>query len=131
MMYQKLGSTQVRKIVDVRLSEIQKRLDDNGKNMQLDVDHRAKKWLADAGISPVYGARPLARVIQNELLVPLSKMIINESIREGEVARITCDEKANRLVVLPNHKARVNVDADMNGEGDVEMLDEPEIEEVQ
>jgi ATP-dependent Clp protease ATP-binding subunit ClpB len=61
--------------------------------------------LKTAGYSPAYGARPLNRVITNELLNPLSRFIIEEAIRDGETARITVDHKANRLVVLPNHES--------------------------
>ena len=77
-----------------------------------------------AGVSPLYGARPLARIIQQELLVPLSTRLINESILEGEIARVTVDPKANRLVVLPNHQSSTNMDVDMDDLGVEELPDD-------
>jgi ATP-dependent Clp protease ATP-binding subunit ClpA len=102
--FNKLGSAQIRSIVDVRLAEIQKRLQVNGKNIQLEVDDQARNWLGQAGFNPQYGARPLNRTIQNELLHPLSRMILDERIRDGEPARISADWKLNRLVIFPNHE---------------------------
>jgi ATP-dependent Clp protease ATP-binding subunit ClpB len=63
-------------------------------------------------------------VITNELLNPLSRYIIEESIRDGEDARVTVDHKANRLVVLPNHASSFKGD-DMDLD---EMADGADIE---
>lgn len=71
------------------------------------------------------GARPLNRAIQNELLNPLSRLILSESIRDGEVARIEWDPKANRLVCLPNHEPMEVDDAD---DGDADHTDGEDIE---
>ena len=56
--------------------------------MQIDAD--AKKWLADAGYDPVYGARPLKRVIQRELQNPLAgKRSLAGEIRDGDTIEVT------------------------------------------
>ncbi|MBW0467844.1 hypothetical protein O181_007559 [Austropuccinia psidii MF-1] len=127
IIFNKLGSSQIRSIVNVRLGEVQKRLNVNGKNITLDVDENARDWLGQAGFNPQYGARPLNRTIQNELLHPLSRMILDERIREGETARITADWKANRLVICPNHEATT---MDIDDEDDLLEEDEIRIEEV-
>ncbi|CAH7666020.1 P-loop containing nucleoside triphosphate hydrolase protein [Phakopsora pachyrhizi] len=128
IIFNKLGSAQIRSIVNVRLAEIQKRLNINGKNITLEVDDSARDWLGQAGFNPQYGARPLNRTIQNELLHPLSRMILEERIREGEVARVSADWKANRLVIAPNHEATA---MDIDGEIDeMEEDDDIRIEEV-
>jgi ATP-dependent Clp protease ATP-binding subunit ClpB len=88
--------------VDIRLQEIQRRLDDNGKKIKLDVDSHAMDWLASAGYSPMYGARPMARLIQTEILNPLSKLLLQARVRDGEFVRVGTDLRKNRLVVLPN-----------------------------
>lgn len=127
IIFNKLGSAQIRSIVDVRLAEIQKRLQINGKNIQLEIDDQARNWLGQAGFNPQYGARPLNRTIQNELLHPLSRMILDERIRDGEAARITADWKLNRLVIFPNHDP---VAMDLDDEQDVLSDDDIKIEDV-
>ena len=54
----------------------------------LDLDEEAKNYLTSVGYSPVYGARPLNRAIQSELLNPLSVMILSDRVRDGEVVRV-------------------------------------------
>lgn len=119
IIFNKLGGDQVRQIVDVRLKELQKRIDDNNKKITLNISDEAKDWLGAAGVSPLYGARPLASVIQRNLLIPLSRMILSEAVRDGETARVTLDARANRLVVVPNHQT--NQDGMDIDEDDVEV----------
>lgn len=127
IIFNKLGSAQIRSIVNVRLAEIQKRLYINGKNITLEVDDKARDWLGQAGFNPQYGARPLNRTIQNELLHPLSRMILDERIRDGEVAMVTADWRANRILIRPNHDA---TSMDIDGEIDELEDDDIKIEEV-
>jgi ATP-dependent Clp protease ATP-binding subunit ClpB len=113
------------KIVDIRLREIEERLAD--KKMTLDIDHAVKQFLMSAGYSPAYGARPLNRAIQSELLNPLSVMLLSDRIREGEVIRVRFDGPHNRLQILPNHEvsgdAEMDVDWDDNDDIEVEEMD--------
>lgn len=127
VIYNRLSRSDVRSIVEVRIQEVQKRLRSNGKDVTLDISKPALDFLASVGYHPSYGARPLNRAIQNELLHPLSKYIIDESIRDGETARIDFDPKANRLVVIPNHESSVPYAED----SDEEMGDDSiEVEEL-
>jgi ATP-dependent Clp protease ATP-binding subunit ClpB len=59
------------------------------RKIELDVDEAAKAWLADKGYDPVYGARPLKRVIQRELQNPLAQKILEGSIPDGATVHIT------------------------------------------
>jgi ATP-dependent Clp protease ATP-binding subunit ClpB len=59
------------------------------RKVALDIDADAKKWLANAGYDPVYGARPLKRVIQRELQNPLAEKILAGEIRDGDTVRVT------------------------------------------
>ena len=102
ILYRSLSRSDIRKVVDVRLKEIQKRLDDNGRKVHLAVDESGKDWLGSAGYSPTYGARPMARLIQTEILNPLSKLLLQGRVRDGETAHVTADQRRNRLVVMPN-----------------------------
>jgi ATP-dependent Clp protease ATP-binding subunit ClpB len=117
--YRSLSKADIHKIVSIRISEIQDRIKKNGKKIKLSVDEPAVDWLAAAGYSPIYGARPLARTIQQEILNPLSRLILQNRIRDGEVAKITTDAQRNRIVVIPNHEAEVEMDDD-----DMDSVDE-------
>lgn len=126
ILYRSLSRSDIVKIVDVRLREIQKRLDDNGKKIKLVLDDHAKEWLAQAGYSPSYGARPMARLIQTEILNPLSKLLLQARVREGEKAHVTADFKKNRLVVIPNHEVDVTMPDDSDDDDGMDI----EVEEM-
>ena len=108
------------KIVDIRLKEVQERLTD--RKMKLELDDAAKNYLMSIGYSPVYGARPLNRAIQQELLNPLSVMILSERIRDGETVRVTFDGPHNRLQIIPNHEGTgETMDVDDYEDDDIEI----------
>jgi ATP-dependent Clp protease ATP-binding subunit ClpB len=92
----------VHKIVDIRLKEVQERL--SARKIVLDVDKESREYLGAMGYSPTYGARPLNRVIQSELLNPLSVYILAERVRDGEVVKVRFDGPHNRLRIVPNHE---------------------------
>jgi ATP-dependent Clp protease ATP-binding subunit ClpA len=102
IVYRSLSRADISKVVEIRLKELQARLDKNGRKIKLAVDQQAVNWLASAGYSPSYGARPMARLIQTEILNPLAKLLLQARIRDGETAHITADLRRNRLVVIPN-----------------------------
>lgn len=110
-------------VVDIRLHELEHRLKAN-KKLKLAVDEAAKTWLASAGFNPSFGARPLARVIQQELLFPLSKMILEGSVREGETAFISADPVANRIVIQKNHEPEVEMVDEGSELEDTDLEDE-------
>lgn len=89
-------------IVDLRLKEVDDRLSD--RKIALQIGEEAKNYLAARGYSPVYGARPLNRAIQTELLNPLSVMLLADRVRDGEVVRIGFDGPRNRLHIFANHE---------------------------
>ena len=74
-------------IVDIQLARLQKLLDD--RKIALALDEQARAWLADAGYDPVYGARPLKRVIQRALQNPLATMILEGRVRDGDKVRVS------------------------------------------
>ncbi|KAF4123208.1 ATP-dependent Clp protease ATP-binding subunit ClpB [Geosmithia morbida] len=114
VIFNRLTRREIRKIVDFRLAEIQKRLEDNGRKVRIEVSDEAKDQLSASGYSPAYGARPLQRLIEQEILNKLAVLILRNNVRDGESARVELDD--GRLVVLPNHP-----DSDVDGE--VEMVD--------
>ncbi|KAG9232525.1 putative heat shock protein hsp98 [Amylocarpus encephaloides] len=102
VIFNRLSRTEIRKIVDVRLIEIQKRLEANGKNVKVDCSPAVRDWLGAAGYNPQYGARPLARLIEKEILNRLAVLILRGSIKDGETAWVVMEH--NRVAILPNHE---------------------------
>ncbi|KAF9308948.1 chaperone ATPase hsp78 [Podila horticola] len=87
VVFNRLSHSAIRDIVDVRLKEVQARVDD--RRITLHATNEAKEWLAARGYSSAYGARPLNRVIQKQLLQPLAKEIIEGKVKVGDEVDIT------------------------------------------
>jgi ATP-dependent Clp protease ATP-binding subunit ClpB len=86
LLFRRLSRREMTGIVDIQLERLKRLLAD--RKITLDIDESAKAWLADAGYDPVYGARPLKRVIQRELQNPLAQMILEGSVPDGSTVRI-------------------------------------------
>ncbi|WP_170755273.1 ATP-dependent chaperone ClpB [Ruegeria lacuscaerulensis] len=74
-------------IVDIQMARLQKRL--AARKVELALDDGAKQWLADEGYDPVFGARPLKRVIQRALQNPLAEALLAGEIKDGETVPVT------------------------------------------
>lgn len=122
VIFNRLTKKEIRKIVDLRISEIQKRLSDNDRNVFISVSDEAKDYLGNAGYSPAYGARPLQRLIEKEVLNRLAVLILRNNIRDGEAARVELVD--GKITVLPNHP-----DSDLE---DDDMIDDEDdaVEEI-
>ncbi|MDD4932431.1 MAG: AAA family ATPase [Methylacidiphilaceae bacterium] len=86
VLFKPLQLTQLQKIVDLQLEELRKRLAE--RTITLELTAAAKQHLARAGYSPIYGARPLKRVIQKELETPLSRKIVAGEIPDNTALSI-------------------------------------------
>lgn len=82
-------------ITDIGLSEIAERLEE-GQNMSLDVSDNAKSMLAELGYDYRYGARPLKRTLNQQLLNPLSRLLLEGAVKEGESVRVRTRAEAER-----------------------------------
>jgi ATP-dependent Clp protease ATP-binding subunit ClpB len=87
LLFRRLSREDMVGIVDIQLTQLQKLLDE--RKVTLELDAEAKKWLANTGYDPVYGARPLKRVIQRELQNPLAEKILAGEIRDSDTVRVT------------------------------------------
>lgn len=94
IIFHPLKSPVLEKIVDLQLDLVAKRLAE--KNIKLAVSGEARKYLAQKGYDPAYGARPLKRIIQNEILDELALQIIEGKIKEGE--RVKVDLEKDKIV---------------------------------
>ena len=74
-------------IVTIQIRRLEQRL--SGRKITLDIDDAARRWLADEGYDPVFGARPLKRVIQRSLQDQLAGMILAGDVKDGDAVRVT------------------------------------------
>ncbi len=81
IIFDRLAREDMAGIVDIQLGLLDKRL--AGRKITLDLDEAARKWLADEGYDPVFGARPLKRVIQRALQNPLAEMLLAGDVGDG------------------------------------------------
>ncbi|KTW26345.1 ATP-dependent chaperone ClpB [Pneumocystis carinii B80] len=126
VMFNRLTKKNMQKIVIKRIEEIQKRLDDNNKKIKIDVDDTVITHLSEAGYSPAYGARPLNRLIQNEILNKLSVLMLRGQIKENETAHIFLHEK--KIYIQPNHESTSEIlDESMDDDVMSEDIDPEEI----
>jgi len=93
VVFHALEPEQLRAIVDIQLQLLRKRLED--KRIQLQLTDAAKDLLAREGYDPVFGARPLKRVIQRDLLNPLSVRLLDGTVKDGDTVAI--EEKNGSL----------------------------------
>lgn len=95
LLFHRLDRRHMRGIVDIQLLQIRKLLAD--RKIELDITDGALNWLADKGYDPVYGARPLKRTLQKFLQNPLATMILNGSVRDGDLVKV--DALDNDLII--------------------------------
>jgi ATP-dependent Clp protease ATP-binding subunit ClpB len=91
ILFGRLGRGQMRDIVEIQLGRLRKLLAE--RRLGLELSDAALGWLADAGYDPVYGARPLKRVIQRELQDRLALMVLEGRVREGDTLRVDADQR--------------------------------------
>jgi ATP-dependent Clp protease ATP-binding subunit ClpB len=96
IMFTPLNQAEIRQIVQLQLNTVINQLDVNG--VRLQVSEKAIDWLAKAGFDPQYGARPIKRAIQRNLLNELSKQLIGQTIDLGKP--IDVDIKNDKLVFI-------------------------------
>jgi ATP-dependent Clp protease ATP-binding subunit ClpB len=87
VVFDRLGRADMGGIVDIQLGRMARRL--AGRKITLDLDAAAKAWLAEEGYDPVFGARPLKRVIQRHLQDPLAEMLLAGDVTDGSTVVVT------------------------------------------
>jgi len=101
VVFHPLDRSHIRQIVDIQLARLQARLAD--RKLELVFTDAAKDWLAERGYDPVYGARPLKRVIQTAVETALAQQIIGGRLRDG--ARVRVDAGPRGLTFAPTDGA--------------------------
>ena len=83
VIFEPLGIKELSSIVDLEIGKVAKRLY-SGKKVRIEVEDKAKQWLAKKGFDPVFGARPLRRLIETRIMNPLAKELIGGALQEGD-----------------------------------------------
>ncbi|NBR33138.1 MAG: ATP-dependent chaperone ClpB [Rhodobacteraceae bacterium] len=87
IIFDRLARDDMSGIVDIQLARLQKRL--SGRKITLALDTDARQWLANEGYDPVFGARPLKRVIQRALQDPLAEMLLSGDVLDGDTVSVS------------------------------------------
>ena len=101
LLFRRLSRDNMGEIVEIQLKGLARMLAE--RNITLEIDASARAWLGEAGYDPVYGARPLKRVIQRELQNPLAQLILQGQIHDGDVVTVSAGESG--LAIAPQRAA--------------------------
>ncbi|MCB1265638.1 MAG: ATP-dependent chaperone ClpB, partial [Mycobacterium sp.] len=97
LIFDALNPEELVQIVDIQLAQLKKRL--SQRRLELQVSLPAKEWLADRGFDPVYGARPLRRLVQQAIGDQLAKMLLAGEIHDGDTVEVNVSEDGDSLVL--------------------------------
>jgi ATP-dependent Clp protease ATP-binding subunit ClpB len=97
VMFDALSQDELTHIVELQLGLLTKRLE--ARRIGLEISDEAKRWLAETGYDPAYGARPLRRLIQNAIGDPLARLLISGGVTDG--GRVIVDRGDDGLVLTP------------------------------
>jgi ATP-dependent Clp protease ATP-binding subunit ClpC len=119
VVFHALSHEHIRSIVDLMLTSMEKQLEE--KDITIEVTDPARDWLGEKGYDETFGARPLRRVIQNEIEDHLSDLLLQGDIREGDTVLIDVDDD-KKLTLEPKERTKA--------EKQEEATEEPEEEPV-
>jgi ATP-dependent Clp protease ATP-binding subunit ClpB len=97
VVFQTLDRTELGQIVELNIDRLTQRLSE--KRLELAVTPSARAWLADKGYDPIYGARPLRRLMQQQIDDQLANLILAGSIHDGSLVKVDYSEGSENLTV--------------------------------
>jgi ATP-dependent Clp protease ATP-binding subunit ClpB len=100
VLFRRLQRADMATIVTIQLKRLEQLLAD--RNIHIELDQSARNWLAEAGYDPVYGARPLKRVIQRNLQNPLAGLILEGEVKDGDTVKVSGSDEG---LVIGGHLA--------------------------
>ncbi len=103
VLFDALGTEELAKIVEINLARLNKRLAD--RRITVEATAAAKEWLALTGFDPVFGARPLRRLIQTTIEDQLAQRVLSGQVREGDSVTFDADESSDGLIILESQPA--------------------------
>jgi len=105
LIFNPLTKDVLKQIVEIQVKRMKRFI--QGKNIDIKLTDRAKEFFADIGFDPVYGARPLKRALQKEILNPLALKILDKSFKEGDTVAV--DFEKNRIIFKKEDFSKVSV----------------------
>ena len=102
--FKRLGRGEIDHIVEIQIARLGGLLKD--RKMSVTLTDAAREWLAERGYDPVYGARPLKRVIQKELQDPLARLLLEGRIHDGETIHVDAEADSLTINGVPNDFAK-------------------------
>ena len=120
VVFHQLDETEILAIVDLMMDQVKKELDE--KKIGLEMTEEAKKHLAEKGFDPVFGARPLRRLIQNEVEDSLSDEVLGGNLNDGDVALVDLED--DKIVIRNKVKAAEDSTGDDAGGDDGASADD-------
>jgi ATP-dependent Clp protease ATP-binding subunit ClpB len=103
VVFDALSTEDLARIVDLQVDALRGRL--AGRRLGLDVTDEARAWLARTGFDPVYGARPLRRLVQSAVGDPLARALLAGEVRDGDTVRVDVSPAADALTVTPTQSS--------------------------
>ncbi len=103
VLFDALGTEELARIVEINLTRLNKRLAD--RRITVEATPAAKEWLALTGFDPVFGARPLRRLIQTTIEDQLAQRVLSGEVREGNTVTFDADESRDGLIILQSQPA--------------------------
>jgi ATP-dependent Clp protease ATP-binding subunit ClpB len=107
IIFDALTTSELSRIVDIQVSRLGRRL--AARRLTLTVTPAAREWLALTGFDPVYGARPLRRLVQSAIGDKLARELLSGGITEGDEVIVDLDESSDQLTVKGAAKAAAKV----------------------
>jgi len=102
--FKRLGRAEIDHVVDIQMDRLAKLLAD--RKIKVDLSKAARDWLADRGYDPVYGARPLKRVIQKELQDPLARLVLEGKVSDNSTVTVDVEGSSLSINGVPNDFAK-------------------------
>lgn len=97
IVFEGLSTEELVSIVDIQLEQLQKRLAQ--RRLTLEVSLPAKKWLSERGFDPLYGARPLRRLLQQSIGDQLAKQLLAGEVHDGDVVPVNVSPDGESLIL--------------------------------
>ena len=97
IIFDALNPEELVEIVDIQLQQLAKRLQQ--RRLTLEVSLPAKEWLAERGFDPLYGARPLRRLLQQAIGDQLAKMLLAGEVHDGDVVPVNVSPGGDSLIL--------------------------------
>ena len=97
LIFDALDPAELEQIVDIQLAQLQKRL--AARRLTLEVSPEAKSWLAERGFDPLYGARPLRRLVQQAIGDQLAKKLLAGEVHDGDTVPVNVNADRDGLVL--------------------------------